>query len=358
MTPTQTRTLAQHVTGGTLPVSDALRIATGLAEALRRIHDDGHVHGALTPSRIAITASGLELLPPPGAAPEITPYTAPEVLSGKLADARSDIFSFGAIVYELFAARPPFSGDTEEAVKNAVLHSPAPSVGSRALDGLLANCLAKDPAARPQRMQRVQMELKLVTVSARRTETPAHRDSIAALVRSEVQQAFATRFTARLEAQDKAFAEFQQALSASLQALQAHLCTIDARLATAQEAAGRAEAGLTKLDLRMGSIEERETISPERLGHIEVLLQTATERMSRAEQSTESVRKQAAEFAETAALQLHALEQTVRSQADALDSARNALAQTDDLVERVVEALDSLQSIVLEHSEDRPHDAV
>ncbi|HEY1241377.1 MAG TPA: protein kinase [Bryobacteraceae bacterium] len=357
MTPTQTRTLAQYVTGGTLPLPDALRIATGLAEALRRIHDDGHVHGALTPSRIAITTSGLELLPPPSAALEITPYTAPEVLSGKPADARSDIFSFGAIVYELMAARAPFSGDTEDALKNAVLHNSAPAVGNRALDGLLANCLSKDAAARPQRMQRVQMELKLVTVSARRTETPAHRDSIAALVRAEVQQAFATRFTARVEAQDKAIAEFQQAVGASLQALQAHLCTIDAKLAAAQETAVRAESGLTKLELRIGPLEERETISPQRLGNLEVLLQTATERTSRAEQATEAVRKQAAEFAEAAALQLHALEQTVRSQADALDSARSALAQTDDLVERVVEALDSLQSIVLEHSEDRPSDA-
>jgi chromosome segregation ATPase len=356
MTPSQTRTLSHELAQAKLPVPEALRVAVSLAEALRRIHDDGHIHGALTPSRIALTSSGVELLPPPGGPFEVTAYTAPEVLSGAPADVRSDIFSFGAIVYELISGHAPFSGDTPDALKNAVLHTPAPPTGSRALDGLLANCLAKEPAARSQRMQRVQMELKLVTVSARRTETPAHRDNLAALVRAELQQAFATRLTPRLDAQDKAISDFQQAVGASLQSLQAHLCTIDAKLAAAQETAARAEGGMTKLDLRVATVEDREAVSPERIGGIEVLLQTATERTSRAEQTTEAVRNQAAAFAETAAAQLHALEQTVRAQADALESARTALAQTDDLVERVVEALDSLQSIVLEHAEDRPSD--
>ena len=147
--------------------------------------------------------------------------------------------------------------------------------------------------------------------------------------------------------------ELKQAVSASLQAVQAHLCTVDAKLAAAQQDAKRSEQALAAFDLRISNAEAH-AAPMERLTSAELKLQAATERMGRVEQTTESARQQSAEFAENAAMQLHALEQTIRSQADALESARTALAQTDDLVERVVEALDSLQSIVLERAEDRP----
>jgi eukaryotic-like serine/threonine-protein kinase len=348
MTPTKIHTLAEHVAEGKPPVQEVLRLAMSLAEALRRIHDDGRVHGALTPSRVELTSSGVELLP---GQPDATPYTAPEVLRGRPADARADIFSFGAIVYEMITGRAPFDGNTPETLLASMVNAPPPATGSRALDALLVNCLAKDPAARWQRIQKAQLELKLLTVSARRTESP-QRESVAAQVRAEVQQAVAARIAGRLDAQDKTIAEFQQAITASLQAVQAHLCTIDAKLTAGQEGTKRSDEAIARLNVRISGVEERGTVPVERIANTELLLHAAAERVSRIEQTTESVRQQAAEFAETAALQLHAIEQTVRSQADALESARTALAQTDDLVERVVEALDSLQSIVLERSED------
>jgi eukaryotic-like serine/threonine-protein kinase len=354
MTTNELQTLSQRLAEATLPAQDALRLAMSLAVALRRIHDEGRVHGALAPSNIGLTSAGVELLPAPIPSHKVTPYTAPEVLQGRPADVRSDIFSFGAIVYEMITGRPPFAGETPDALVEAVLNTPVPGTGGRAVDVLLSNCLAKDPAGRWQRMQKVQMELKLLTVSARRTETPAHGENIATLVRAEVQQMMASQVGPRLDAQNKTIAEFQQAVSASLQTLQAHLCTIDAKLTAAQESASRADEILPKLAGRVSGLEERVGGSGERLSKAEMQLQTIGERLGRSEQTTESVRNQAAEFAESAALQLHALEQTVHSQADALESARTALAQTDDLVERVVEALDSLQSIVLEHSEGRP----
>jgi chromosome segregation ATPase len=254
----------------------------------------------------------------------------------------------------MITGRPPFEGATPEGLTAAVFNTPAPAAGSARLDALIANCLAKDPSLRWQRIQKAQMELKLLTVSARRPEASAQRENVAALVRAELQQALTSRFGARLDAQDKTVAEFQQAVTASLQAVQAHLCTIDAKLGVVQESAKRSEDAVAKLNLRIASLEEREAAPPERIAGTELLLQAATERLTRTEAATESVRRQAADFAESAALQLHALDQTVRSQADALESARTALAQTDDLVERVVEALDSLQSIVLERAEDRP----
>ena len=351
---TETRILSQSLAEGKLPVVDALRLATNLAEALRKLHEEGRVHGALTPSKIEITASGVNLTPVQPPQRDVNPYTAPEVLRGRMADARSDIYSFGAIVYEMITGSPLFHAATPEALTAAVLNTPAPATGSGRLDVLLANCLAKDPALRWQRVQKAQMELKLLTVSTRRTETSVQRENVAALVRTEVHQALTSAFGGRLDAQEKIFAEFQQAVTASLQALQAHLCTIVANVTTAQESSKHSEDALAKLNLRLSALEEREAAPSDRVANTELLLQAATERLARTEITTESVRKQAADFAEGAALQLHALEQTVRSQADALESARTALAQTDDLVERVVEALDSLQSIVLERAEDRP----
>lgn len=353
MTLTNTRTLSERLEEGKLPVPEALRLAASLADGLRKIHDEGRVDGALTPARIELTASGVELLPSPTARNAAGPYTAPEVLRGRPADARSDIFSFGAILSEMITGRVPFEGTTPEAWLASILNATAPATGNRALDTFLANCLAKDPAARWQRIQKAQMELKLLTVSARRPESPAKRENVGALVRAEVQQALSSSFTPRLDAQDRALAEFQQAISASLQAVQAHLCTIDAKIAAAQEGTKRSDEAIARLNLRISGVEERGGVPTERIANTELLLQAATERVSRIEQTSESVRQQAANFAENAALQLHAIEQTVRSQADALESARTALAQTDDLVERVVEALDSLQTIVLERSEER-----
>jgi eukaryotic-like serine/threonine-protein kinase len=285
------RNLAQRLEEGRLSAGDALRIAVEVAQALRALHDEGRVHGGLTPVAIELTPSGIELAATrlPSGVP--TPYSAPEVLTGQPADARSDIFSFGAIVFEMLAGRWPFEGDTPEALGVALQNDPVPSTGNPAVDALVGHCLAKDPGARWQKMQKVQVELRLVSVAARRTEGPARREQFEAVVRSEIQTAIESQVEVRLGAQDTALAQLRQSLA------------------------------------------------------------TSAERMNRVEREIETAVKHSDEFAATAAMRLHALEQTVRAQAAALDSARTALAQTDDLVERVVEALDFLQNTVLERAE-------
>src|SRR5690349_5764682 len=105
------QTLGQRMAQSRIPVPEALRYAMILAEALRKVHDSGQVHGAVSPGAIAVTRNGLELLPALGSVGTVTPYTAPEVVEGRAADSRSDIFSFGTILYEMLTGRAAFSGE-------------------------------------------------------------------------------------------------------------------------------------------------------------------------------------------------------------------------------------------------------
>ena len=103
-----TKTLRQLLSEGRLPVQDGLRYAALLADALRRIHDEGRCHGGVTPDAIALTATGLELLPAVQGVTRVTSYTAPEIAAhNKPSDSRSDIFSFGAVVFEMLTGRRP-----------------------------------------------------------------------------------------------------------------------------------------------------------------------------------------------------------------------------------------------------------
>jgi serine/threonine protein kinase len=312
MTATIPQTLSQRLSEGRIPVSEALRYAMILADSLRKIHDDGRAHGAVSPSTISLTATGLELLPPPALDSE-TAYMAPEVLAGRPADSRSDIFSFGAVVYEMLSGKRAFEGAERGAM--------APS-GSPALDRLVGGCVAKDPAARIQRVQKVMLELKLLAVSAARSAAPAipRRDPGAdAQLRAETQQV-EERLTARVQTSEHALAETQivtAGLSARVQQLEAQLA-----------------AALKRIE----ELEQRPLPVPTDISHLE--------------HSMEGVRVQVSELHDLVAEDFMNFEKALQSQATAIDSARTAMAQTDDLVERVVEALESLQATVLENSED------
>ena len=155
-----TKTLAHRLGEERLPVAEALQYAMQLAESLTRLREAGKAHGAVTPANLALVAGGVELLTPSQESPAaITPYTAPEVVLGGAADARSDIFSFGAILFEMLTGRRAFNGQNRD----------TPSSGNPALDRLVGPCLDSDPDARSARIQKVMMELKLLSVAARRT---------------------------------------------------------------------------------------------------------------------------------------------------------------------------------------------
>ncbi|HWD00008.1 MAG TPA: protein kinase [Candidatus Sulfopaludibacter sp.] len=290
------QTLSQRLSEGRIPVADALRYAMILADALRKIHDDGRAHGAVSPNTIGLTATGLELLPAP-ALDDATAYMSPEVLEGRPGDSRSDIFSFGAVIYEMLSGKRAFEGTDRSAMAAS---------GSPALDRLVGGCMAKEPAARIQRIQKVMLELKLLAVSASRSAAPPvpRRDPGAdAQLRAEMQQ-------------------------------------IEARMAAF-------------LESRLQQIEDRLALALHRIQNLEQAPPVVVPETAPLEASIEGIRQQVGELHHMVGEDFLNFEKSLQNQAAAIDSARTAMAQTDDLVERVVEALESLQSTVLETSEER-----
>src|SRR5580765_2191090 len=173
-------TLAARLAEGALPIDQALQIAIHIADALAAAHKTGVVHRDLKPGNIMLTRTGAKLLDfglaKTGAAvlggtnlsmlpttPPITQqgsilgtcqYMAPEQIDGQDADARTDIFAFGAVVYEMVTGRKAFEGKSQASLLGAIMHAePAPMAASArlappALDRVVRKCLAKEPDAR------------------------------------------------------------------------------------------------------------------------------------------------------------------------------------------------------------------
>jgi len=359
MTLTTTQdSLDQRLKEGKLPVGEALRFAMTLADALRRIHDSGHVYGALTPSNISLTGTSVELVAAPEPTGGVTPYTAPEVLRGKPADARSDIFAFGAVLFEMLTGRRVFDGDSEISLAAALTNSAPPSSGSPLVDRLVASCVAKDPAARCQRMQKIIMELKLLSVAARRAETPApQRGQAEAQLRAEMRQLEA-RIADRMASDEKATAQMQQAHERALAQMQEQH---ERSLAQIQESAGNvstlrgqlAEVTQIVMTHMTQPVADVQAIGDQTVARVEQTIEPLGLRIADVEGTVHDLSNRSAALQENLAADLNAIEQNLAKHAAAIDSARTSMAQTDDLVERVVEALELLQSSVLDQHEER-----
>ena len=362
MTQTTQRTLAERLNEGKLPVGEALHSAMTLADALRRMHDGGRVYGALTPSNIGLSGTtGMDLVAEPEHAGSVTPYTAPELLHGKPADARSDIFAFGAILFEMLTGRRAFDGDSEAALTAALTDSPPPSSGSPLVDRLVASCVAKDPAVRCQRMQKIIMELKLLSVAARRADTPApQRGQAEAQLRAEIRQ-LETRAAARMASHEKATAQMQESHDLALAQLredhQAALTQMQqaaADVKALREQLAEANARIVETQGRMAEpIATVRAMGDEMVARVELNLEPLGRHIADVEVTLHELSNRSAALQENLAADLSGIEQSLAQHAASIDSARTAMAQTDDLVERVVEALELLQSSVLDQHGDR-----
>ena len=179
-----------HPLKGPLPLERALVYAGQICKALDAAHTKGIIHRDLKPANILVTRQGVKLLDfglakidrPIDAGEEAVTmgvtmkgqilgtlsYMSPEQLHGNETDARSDIFSFGCVLYEMLTGNPAFQGASPASVIAAILERPAPSIADvapRALDRLLRRCLEKDPDARWQSARDLSAALELVGTS-------------------------------------------------------------------------------------------------------------------------------------------------------------------------------------------------
>jgi len=166
--PVEGELLADLLADGRLPGEATPRYAIEIGTILNRAHKFGLVHGCLSPYTIAITSDGARVLRPPLTSDgRSAAYCSPEQVRGDPPDARSDIFSFGAVLYEMISGKRAFSG-TGGDLYHRILEEPPPLLNGQtrfhvAVQGVIAGCLAKDPAARRQRIQNAVIELKLAS---------------------------------------------------------------------------------------------------------------------------------------------------------------------------------------------------
>jgi hypothetical protein len=226
-------TLADRLRAGRMPLDKTLKTAIEIADALDGAERAGIVHRDVKPGNIMLTKSGAKLVdfglakpgpamasaPDPVAstlpteAPDLTvegsilgtvQYMAPEQLEGREADARSDIFALGAVLYEMIAGRRAFAGDTRASVMSAILRDAPPPIaatlpanqkvlgaaGIHHLDHTVRRCLAKDPDERWQSARDVMLQLQWIA------EGGPDRASITAAARPARAMASAAWFAA------------------------------------------------------------------------------------------------------------------------------------------------------------------
>jgi eukaryotic-like serine/threonine-protein kinase len=172
---------------GPLPLHECLSLAGQIATALEAAHSQGVVHRDLKPANILLSHGSLKLLDfghakqlgsspsdldpetPAGTVVGTAAYMSPEQVQGKSVDARSDVFSFGVVLYEMLSGKRAFDGDAVLDVLNAVVHNePRPLETTPEVQSIVTRCLNKDPTKRFQSMAEVKEALARVQIHKRK----------------------------------------------------------------------------------------------------------------------------------------------------------------------------------------------
>src|SRR6202045_3330974 len=199
-------TLAQRLRKGAMPLNEVFKVGIAVAEALAVAHRNGIVHRDLKPGNIMLTQSGAKLMDfglakPLGmqtsgsgsaSAPSFTAaatlsgpsplsplttagtiigtiqYMSPEQIEGKEADARSDIFAFGAVLYEMVTGKRPFAGKSQISLASSILENDPEPVSAlkpltpTAFEHVVTTCLQKNPEERFQSAHDIKLDLQWI----------------------------------------------------------------------------------------------------------------------------------------------------------------------------------------------------